>query len=73
MDKDFNLTGLFYSTLLQKLTESLRDILANRDWDEFNQAVYRCANCTTQFCIDRQNQKAAERGEFWENKRESGK
>ena len=50
--------------LLQKLTGYLRDNLEKRDWVEFNQAVYRCANCTTQFCIDKQNHKAAERGKL---------
>lgn len=47
----------------QRLSECLRDILANRDLSEFNQAVYKCANCTTQFCIDKYNQRALEKCE----------
>lgn len=42
----------------QELTSCLREILASRDWDEFNQAVFRCAKCTTQFCMDKHNEKA---------------
>ncbi|XP_055709493.1 serine/threonine-protein kinase 11-interacting protein isoform X2 [Phlebotomus papatasi] len=34
----------------QKLEGYLRDILASRPLSEMNQIVYKCANCTTQFC-----------------------
>uniref|UniRef100_A0A6B2EBJ3 Putative leucine-rich repeat protein n=1 Tax=Phlebotomus kandelakii TaxID=1109342 RepID=A0A6B2EBJ3_9DIPT len=34
----------------QKLESYLRDFLASRPLSEMNQIVYKCANCTTQFC-----------------------
>ncbi|XP_055682444.1 serine/threonine-protein kinase 11-interacting protein isoform X1 [Lutzomyia longipalpis] len=41
----------------QKLEGFLRDFLASRPLSEMNQTVYKCANCTTQFCMEIGNQK----------------
>ncbi|XP_059618813.1 serine/threonine-protein kinase 11-interacting protein isoform X3 [Phlebotomus argentipes] len=40
----------------QKLQSYLRDFLASRPLSEMNQIVYKCANCTTQFCREIGNQ-----------------
>lgn len=34
----------------QKLVSYLRGILSKRTLSEMNQTIYKCANCTTQFC-----------------------
>uniref|UniRef100_A0A1L8DN41 Putative serine/threonine-protein kinase 11-interacting protein n=1 Tax=Nyssomyia neivai TaxID=330878 RepID=A0A1L8DN41_9DIPT len=41
----------------QKLESFLRDFLASRPLSEMNQTVYKCANCTTQFCMEIGSQK----------------